>query len=200
MKQLNKSLIKGLATYSLIALPFLAPGTAAAALTAATPATLTVNATVVDKCTIAVSGPLTFATSYDAQGAHNLASATITGTTSLNTNCVKSASTLQYIILSAGSSGGTVGARQMHGLTGSNADKLLYSLKQPTSNAGDSAGNTCVAARAGVNWNDTTGFVLLPNSGGLTTRSYTVCGEIYGGQTSVQADGYTDSVIATIYY
>ena len=81
MKQLNKSLIKGLATYSLIALPFLAPGTAAAALTAAPPATLTVNATVLDKCTIAVPASLTFATSYDAHEASIFTVTPLSGST-----------------------------------------------------------------------------------------------------------------------
>ena len=190
MKQLNKSLIKGLATYTLIALTGAAAGTASAA--TAVSGNMQISATVIDKCTIS-TGNMVFG-GYDGQ-AVNLTTI-LTATATLTTACAKSLSTAMWIGLNAGTTtGGSMAARKMVG-TGSNADKLNYSLNQPTNST---AGAVCKAAGTGTNWDDGTNnkFLLPANAVGLSIRSYTVCGEVAAGQ-NIQADAYTDSVIATI--
>ena len=190
MKQLNKSLIKGLATYTLIALTGAAAGTASAA--TAVSGNMQISATVIDKCTIS-TGNMVFG-GYDGQ-AVNLTTI-LTATATLTTACAKSLSTAMWIGLNAGTSGGSMAARKMVG-TGSNADKLNYSLKQPTDSGPGAA--VCKAVGTGTNWDDGSGtkFTLPANAVGLSIRSYTVCGEVAAGQ-NIQADAYTDSVIATI--
>ena len=190
MKQLNKSLIKGLVTYSLIALTGAAAGTASAA--TAVSGNMQISATVIDKCTISTSD-LSFG-NYDGQTA-NLTTI-LTATATLTTACAKSLSTTQFIGLNAGTTtGGSLTDRKMRG-TLSNSDKLNYALKQPLSSA-PSAG--CAAAPAPTNWDDggSARFNLPANVTGLSTRTYTVCGEVAAGQ-NIQADTYSDSVIATI--
>ena len=190
MKQLNKSLIKGWITYSLIALTGAAAGTASAA--TAVSGNMQISATVIDKCTIS-TGNMVFG-NYDGQ-ATNLTTI-LTGTTTLTTACAKSLSTAQFIGLDKGTTvGGTMIARKMVG-TGVNSDKLNYSLNQPTANTPSSP---CKAVGTGTNWDDGTAnkFLLPANTIGLSTRTYTVCGEIAAGQ-NIQADTYSDSVIATI--
>ena len=190
MKQLNKSLIKGLATYTLIALTGAAAGTASAA--TAVSGSMAISATVIDKCTIS-TGNMAFG-NYDGQATN---SATIlTATATLSTACAKSLSTTQFIGLNGGTTvGGSMTARKMRG-TLSNGDLLSYSLNQPTNST---PGAVCKAVGTGTNWDDgTTARFLLPaNTVGLSIRSYTVCGEVAAGQ-NIQADAYTDSVIATI--
>jgi len=190
MKQLNKSLIKGLATYTLIALTGAAAGTASAA--TAVSGSMAISATVIDKCTIS-TGNMAFG-NYDGQ-ATNLTTI-LTATTTLTTACAKSLSTAMWIGLNGGTtSTGTMTARKMVG-TGGNSDKLNYALNQPTANT---PGSVCKAVGTGTNWDDgTTAKFLLPaNTFGLSTRIYTVCGEVAAGQ-NIQADAYSDSVIATI--
>jgi spore coat protein U-like protein len=190
MKQLNKSLIKGLATYTLIALTGAAAGTASAA--TAVSGSMAISATVIDKCTIS-TGNMAFG-NYDGQTT-NL-TAILTATTTLTTACAKSLSTTQFIGLNAGTPvGGSMTARKMVG-TLSNTDKLNYSLNQPTNNT---PGSVCKPVGTGTNWDDgtTARFLLLANTVGLSIRNYTVCGEVAAGQ-NIQADAYTDSVIATI--
>ena len=190
MKQLNKSLIKGLITYSLIALTGAAAGTASAA--TAVSGSMAISAQVIDKCTISTSA-LSFG-NYDGQTA-NL-STILTATATLTTACAKSLSTTQFIGLNGGTTlGGTMIARKMAGTSG-NTDKLNYSLNQPTANTPLSP---CKAVGTGTNWDDGTAnkFLLPANTVGLSTRIYTVCGEVAAGQ-NIQADTYSDSVIATI--
>lgn len=190
MKQLNKSLIKGLITYSLIALTGAAAGTASAA--TAVSGSMAISAQVIDKCTISTSA-LSFG-NYDGQTA-NL-STILTATATLTTACAKSLSTAMWIGLNAGNTqGGTMTARKMAG-TGSNGDQLNYSLNQPTANTPSSP---CKAVGTGTNWDDgtTSRFNLPANTVGLSIRTYTVCGEVAAGQ-NIQADTYSDSVIATI--
>ncbi len=191
MKQLNKSLIKGLATYTLIALTGAAAGTASAA--TAVSGSMAISATVIDKCTIS-TGNMAFG-NYDGQATN---SATIlTATATLTTACAKSLSTAMWIGLNAGTTtGGSMAARKMRG-TLSNGDLLSYSLNQPTNST---PGAVCKAAGTGTNWDDgatANKFTLPANAVGLSIRSYTVCGEVAAGQ-NIQADAYTDSVIATI--
>jgi spore coat protein U-like protein len=191
MKQLNKSLINSLVTYSLIALAGAAAGTASAGGTAVS-GNMQISAQVIDKCTISTSA-LSFG-DYDGQAA-NL-STILTATATLTTACAKSLSTGQFIGLNGGTtSTGTMTARKMRG-TLSNGDLLNYSLNQPTANTPSSP---CRAAGTGTNWDDGTlsKFTLPANTVGLSTRLYTVCGEVAAGQ-NIQADTYSDSVIATI--
>ena len=190
MKQLNKSLIKGLITYSLIALTGAAAGTASAA--TAVSGSMAISAEVTDKCTISTSA-LSFG-NYDGQTA-NL-STILTATATITTACAKSLSTARFIGLNGGTTvGGTMLARKMAGTSG-NTDQLNYSLNQPTANTPLSP---CKPVGTGTNWDDgtTSRFKLPANTVGLSTRTYTVCGEIAAGQ-NIQADTYSDSVIATI--
>lgn len=190
MKQLNKSLIKGLVTYSLIALTGAAAGTASAG--TAVSGNMQISATVIDKCTIS-TGNMVFGP-YDGQ-ATNLTTI-LTNTATLTTACAKSTSTTMWIGLNGGTTAtGTMTARKMRG-TLANADLLNYALKQPVSSA---PGAACAAVGTGTNWDDgtTAKFSLPANTVGLSSRTYTVCGEVAAGQ-NIQADSYTDSVIATI--
>lgn len=144
-------------------------------------ATLGVSATVTANCTISTTpvgfgsyDPVSGATDYTAQGTVVVA-------------CTKSSTGLTVGMDNGGNYASTT--RNMVGAA--RADKLAYSLVQPTT------GTTCPAYGAGTAWNTSAGALALTSPTGKAARTYGVCGQLAKGQ-DVSVDTYSDTVTATI--
>jgi spore coat protein U-like protein len=144
-------------------------------------ATLGVSATVTANCTITTTpvgfgsyDPVSGATDYTAQGTVVVA-------------CTKNSTGLSVGI----DNGANYASTTRNMLGAARADKLAYSVVQPTT------GTTCPAYGAGTAWNTTSGALALASPTGKAARTYGVCGQLAKGQ-DVSVDTYSDTVTATI--
>lgn len=144
-------------------------------------ASLGVSATVTSNCTISTTpvgfgsyDPVSGATDYTAQGTVVVA-------------CTKNATGLTVGM----DNGGNYASSTRNMLGSARADKLAYSLVQPTS------GTTCPSFGAGTAWTTAGGALTLTSPTGKAARTYGVCGQLAKGQ-DVSVDTYADTVTATI--
>ena len=146
-------------------------------------ATLNVTATVSTNCTISAT-PVAFGAYDPVSGS----SKTVSGTVVVA--CTKLATGLT-VGLDNGANYTTT--RNLIG-SGSNTDKLAYSLMQPVS---ATPGALCPAYGAGTAWTSAATLALSsPTS--KASRTYNVCGQMAAGQDVAVDSNYTDAVTATI--
>lgn len=146
-------------------------------------ATLNVTATVTANCSISTT-PVAFGAYQPVGGGNVLATGTVV------VACTKGATGLTVGLSNGGNYASST--RNLAG-TGTNTDKLAYSLVQPTS---ATPGAACPAFGAGTAWIGATTLALSSPSG-KAERTYNVCGQLAAGQ-DVSVDSYSDTVTATI--
>jgi spore coat protein U-like protein len=144
--------------------------------------TLPVSANVTANCTLTTTA-VAFG-SYDP-----LATSLATATGGVNVACTKGAT---GVTVGLGNGGNFTTIRNMAG-SGTNTDKLPYSLMLPPSNV---AGVAC-ATSGGTLWT-TTAVLTLPTSPGKAARTFNVCGQIAAGQDVSVDTTYTDTVQVTV--
>lgn len=133
---------------------------------------MSINAAVQPACTVSAS-PMAFG---------NYAGATLSSTATILATCTSG--TAYLIGLNAGTaSGAAVNHRSM---TGPSTAQLLYGLYRDSGRS--------------LNWGNTANTDTMPGTGNGNPQSLTVYGQIPGGQNSVVAGNYSDTVTVTLTY